>query len=157
MKRENKKYRLLTITIIWGVFILYMSSRNAVESMGDSSLIVEFLINTFNLRIETIDILTTIVRKGAHFSEYFILSLLCLSTYKNFNNHRVNYCFVLLVCNLVALSDEFLQGFIPGRSSEVKDVLIDFSGALAFLIIYGVMKFITSKKLSLANKCTKED
>ena len=151
MKRENKKYILLTITILWGAFILYMSSRNAVESMEDSSLIVDFLINIFSLRIETIDILTTIVRKGAHFSEYFILSLLCLSTYKNFNNHKVNFSFVLLVCNLVALSDEFLQGFIPGRSSEVKDVFIDFAGALTFLIIYRVIKLLSRKKVSLGN------
>jgi len=35
----------------------------------------------------------------------------------------------------VALSDEFLQSFIIGRSSEVRDVLIDFSGVVTFFIV----------------------
>lgn len=157
MKKDNKKYILLLITILWVAFIFYMSSRNAVESMSDSSRIVDFLVNTFNFRVDTINVLTTIVRKGAHFSEYLILSLLSLFTYKSFKSNKINYSFVLLVCVLVALSDEFLQGFILGRSSEVRDVIIDFTGALTFIIIYKVIKLLTVKKVSLVNKGTKGD
>lgn len=157
MKKENKKYLILLSTVLWVGFIFYMSSRNAVQSMGDSSMIVDFIINTFKLRVETVGIITTLVRKGAHFSEYFILSTLCFFTYRSFNKDKINFSFILLVCNLVAISDELLQGFIPGRSCQVKDVLIDFTGALTFLIIYSVIRLFTMKKLILLKKGAKGD
>jgi len=129
----KKKNILLLITILWISFIFYMSSQPAVESSSSSSRIVNVLLNTLNLDESKKEVLTVIVRKGAHFTEYLILSGLVTVTYGAFNNKK-NYSFILLSCVLVALSDEFLQGFIAGRSSEVRDVLIDFSGALTFYI-----------------------
>lgn len=111
-----------------------MSSQPAEESSNSSAKIVNLVLNTLNLDQSNEEVLTVIVRKGAHFTEYLILSGLITITYGAFNNKK-NYSFILLVCILVALSDEFLQGFIMGRSSEVRDVLIDFSGALMFFLI----------------------
>ena len=91
------------------------------------------VLNTLDLDESKEEVLTVIVRKGAHFTEYLILSGLVTATYGAFTDKR-NYSFILLMCILVALSDEFLQSFIMGRSSEVRDVLIDFSGALTFFL-----------------------
>ena len=52
------------------------------------------------------------------------------------------------VCLLYAASDEIHQLFVPGRSGEVRDVMIDFSGAvlgialsmLVFLLICRIKK-----------------
>lgn len=139
----KKKYVLLLITILWISFIFYMSSQPAEESSNSSSGIVNIVLNTLNLDKSNEDVLTVIVRKGAHFTEYLILSGLVTVTYGAFNNKK-NYSFILLVCILVALSDEFLQSFIIGRSSEVRDVLIDFSGALIFFLVNYI---ITNLKL----------
>ncbi|MFR1708591.1 MAG: VanZ family protein [Clostridium sp.] len=139
----KKKYVLLLITILWIGFIFYMSSQPAEESSNSSSRIVNIVLHTLNLDKSNEDVLTVIVRKGAHFTEYLILSGLVTVTYGAFNNKK-NYSFILLVCILVALSDEFLQSFIIGRSSEVRDVLIDFSGALIFFLVNYV---ITNLKL----------
>lgn len=110
-----------------------MSSQPSEESSKSSSRIVDMVLNTLNLDKSKDEVLTVIVRKGAHFTEYLILSGLITATYGAFIDKR-NYSFILLMCILVALSDEFLQSFIMGRSSEVKDVLIDFSGALTFFL-----------------------
>lgn len=139
----KKKYVLLLITILWIGFIFYMSSQPAEESSNSSSRIVNIVLNTLNLDKSNEDVLTVIVRKGAHFTEYLILSGLVTVAYGAFNNKK-NYSFILLVCILVALSDEFLQSFIIGRSSEVRDVLIDFSGALIFFLVNYI---ITNLKL----------
>lgn len=139
----KKKYVLLLITILWIGFIFYMSSQPAEESSNSSSRIVNIVLHTLNLDKSNEDVLTVIVRKGAHFTEYLILSGLVTVTYGAFNNKK-NYSFILLVCILVALSDEFLQSFIIGRSSEVRDVLIDFSGALIFFLVNYI---ITNLKL----------
>ncbi len=121
------------MTILWISFIFYMSSKPAVESSAASSQIVDAILNWLNLSGTFEETLTFIVRKGAHFTEYFILSTLITATHGSFKNKKYNYSFILLVGVLVALGDEFLQGFILGRSSEVRDVLIDLSGVATFL------------------------
>lgn len=130
----KKKYILLSMTILWVVFIFYMSSKPAVQSSAASSKVVDAILSWLNLNISFENTLTILVRKGAHFTEYFILSLLITTTYGLFNNKTYNYSFILLIGVLIALGDEFLQGFILGRSSEVRDVLIDLSGVATFLL-----------------------
>ena len=57
------------------------------------------------------------------------------------------------ICLLYAASDEIHQLFVPGRSGEVRDVMIDFSGAvlgialsmLVFLLICRIKKKRTEK------------
>jgi VanZ family protein len=50
------------------------------------------------------------------------------------------------VCLATAVIDEFIQYFSPGRSAEVRDVLLDFSGAflgvLMVMLIISLIKFI---------------
>ncbi len=111
-----------------------MSSQPAVESSSSSSKIVNVILSTLKLDESKGEVLTVIVRKGAHFTEYFILGGLVTITCGVFNKKK-NNSFILLSCILVALSDEFLQSFIIGRSSEVRDVLIDFSGVVTFFIV----------------------
>lgn len=132
----KNKYTLLIITILWISFMYYMSAQPAVESTETSSRIVNIISSGLKLTNVQEETLTVIVRKGAHFTEYFILCCLVTMTYGSFKNKKYNFSTILLVCILVAISDEFLQGFITGRSSEVKDVIIDFSGSLTFIIIY---------------------
>ena len=41
----------------------------------------------------------------------------------------------MLLCALYAASDELHQAFIPGRSPQLADVLIDCGGALAGILL----------------------
>lgn len=116
--------------------MFYMSSQPAVESSEASSKIVNIISGRLELSEAKVETLTIIVRKGAHFTEYLILSYLVIMTYGSFYNRKYNFSSILLVCLVVAVSDEFFQGFIEGRSSEVKDVIIDFSGSITCSILY---------------------
>ena len=50
---------------------------------------------------------------------------------------------------MYAISDEVHQLFVPGRSGQATDVLIDFSGSLAaILILSSVLYLIRRKKQS---------
>ena len=70
------------------------------------------------------------IRKMAHFCEFALLGLLlcrqlrvlgqCLSLRQP--------VIISLLAALVAVIDEYIQAFSPGRASRVKDVLLDFSG-----------------------------
>lgn len=80
--------------------------------------------------------LTVLVRKSAHFCEYALLALLvCLAFYYGGQLLWRNAGNILCPCLLWAVSDEFLQTFIEGRTGLVQDVLIDFGGILTGCLV----------------------
>lgn len=84
-----------------------------------------------------------ILRKWAHFIEYFILGCLVLLA---FTYGKKTKWLVLLtaffLCVLVGTMDEIIQLFVPGRGAMVKDVFLDAEGSLAGMIITGMIVFI---------------
>jgi len=52
---------------------------------------------------------------------------------------------VLLICVFYSISDEFHQAFVPGRGSQIKDVLIDGAGAIVGSSLYLVLIKINKK------------
>jgi len=73
-----------------------------------------------------------IIRKCAHFIEYFILSLLILRGIRaGRRGTRLAWAAtaILLVAGYAAL-DEFHQSFVPGRTAAVSDVLLDTTGGI---------------------------
>ena len=71
------------------------------------------------------------LRKNAHAFEYALLAvivsnLLFMVGLKGKNALTT----IMFICLLFAVGDEFHQLFVPGRTSLVSDVLIDFSGSL---------------------------
>jgi VanZ family protein len=73
------------------------------------------------------------IRKCAHFTEYFILSLLILRAIRG-GRHTTRFAWALAAIGIVAAYaalDEFHQSFVPGRTPAVMDVLIDASGGAA--------------------------
>ena len=72
-----------------------------------------------------------IVRKLAHFCEYLLegfLLMLCLRVYTRHFFKHVSW--PVLGGLLTALTDETIQLFVPGRSGQVTDIWIDFSGVM---------------------------
>lgn len=75
------------------------------------------------------------IRKLAHFCEFALegfLLMLCLRVYtRHFVRHLA---WPALAGLLTALTDETIQRYIPGRSSQVTDVWLDFAGVLTGLL-----------------------
>ena len=77
-----------------------------------------------------------IVRKLAHFCEYLLegfLLMLCLRVYTRHFFKHVSW--PMLGGLLTALTDETIQLFVPGRSGQVTDIWIDFSGVMTGLLV----------------------
>lgn len=144
--------------------IFLLSSQNAAVSSGTSGNVIRLIVGIFypefdNLpaaeQTEIVASLQFLARKSAHFSIYMILGVLSFLAVISYEK----LLFVLRltvsgsVCLLYAASDEIHQLFIPGRSGEVRDVMIDFSGAalgialsmLVFLLICRIKKKRTEK------------
>lgn len=89
--------------------------------------------------LSTPEIGFTISDKLAHFLEYAVFSTLVLRSMTD-NRHRYNSKRGLLgsaiFVTFFAVADElFLQRFIPGRSSDLYDLLADLSGAFLVLLV----------------------
>jgi VanZ family protein len=74
------------------------------------------------------------VKKGGHFSGY---ALLALGFLRGMQKEKSRKTFlVLLFCGLYAVSDEFHQSFVSGRSPSPIDVGIDLLGASFGLMLF---------------------
>lgn len=126
-----KKKVLITMVIIWIIFIFFNSLQNAQVSASQSGRVVGFLYDLFTKVGIDVDIstLSTWIRKLAHIFEYFILALLITLIFFETNlpiSYKYIYSFTIPL--LIAIADEYIQTMVPGRSGLVVDVLIDSIG-----------------------------
>lgn len=160
MKKQTKRIIFAILIIINCIAIFYFSNQIADDSSITSSRVVNLIseiiptIKNMQEPDKTIlkeEILTPIVRKGAHFSIYAMLGILTINFMLTFENKKMNkkIIFALLFCMFYAITDEFHQYFIPGRSAEIRDVIIDSSGALTgilfVIIVLAIVKRIKKK------------
>ena len=137
---------LLLLGIIFG-----FSAQTGEDSGSLSFQISLFLVQLFSpflpaadtheilwQRAETIHLF---VRKAAHMTEYFLLTLSLhlpmLTCFKERFSSKSRLWIVFLLTLFFAATDEFHQSFVAGRSGNVIDVCIDSVGILsATLLIY---------------------
>ncbi len=157
MKKTKVKQIILIILIIINCITIFtFSSQEADESSGTSSKVVDFVMKTAykkkNLSSEEElyirEKLTTPIRKGAHFSVYLCLGLLTYVFTRTLNNveDKRKIAYALAFCFLYACSDELHQIFVPGRSGEIRDVIIDTCGALTGILITIIITSIKDRK-----------
>jgi len=127
--------------LLWMFLIFLMSSFDATESANQSNFIVNIITDIF--KIENIELLSLIIRKLAHFTEYLILGFLTINML-NKNDISKKYLISILICIIYATSDEIHQIFVPGRACQIRDVLIDSIGSITGVYLY---KLINTKIL----------
>jgi len=105
--------------IIWMAVIFYFSSRQTTGIGGDSYWLRFAILKTF------------------HLIEYAVLAVLLFFAIKK-------YKWTILIAYLYAISDEFHQYFIPGRTCRFRDTLFDLAGILIALFL--IKMFVFPKK-----------
>jgi len=141
MKNTTKKVIFGILVLLNCITIFYFSNKMGDDSSLQSNKVVNLIaqiipaIGNMQEPDKTIfleQILTPIVRKTAHFSIYALLGILTVNytfTYKGRSFYQKGLI-ALMFCMFYAITDEIHQAFIPGRSNEIRDVLIDTLGAL---------------------------
>lgn len=141
-----KKTISIILVIVWMSLIFILSSSNSNESNEQSGRIVTFISQIFN--ISNIEMLNYVIRKIAHITEFFVLGILVMNLIHCYN--KKTYIAIIL-CIIYAISDEFHQSLVPGRSPQIYDVLIDTVGSSLGISIY---KLLT--KIANINKVKKK-
>ncbi len=76
-----------------------------------------------------------VVRKMAHFCEYMLEGFLLMLCMRVYSRHPLRHITVPMLGGvLTALTDETIQLYSPGRSSQVTDVGLDSVGVLAGIL-----------------------
>ncbi|MBU3197433.1 VanZ family protein [Clostridium algidicarnis] len=145
MKKVSKKQLNFALLIGWMILIFYFSSQIG-EVSSEKSKIVIYIFNVLGLDLNTYfgELSTLIVRKSAHFTEYFILFILTYNVMKYYFEKGRLFFISYIITVAYAMTDEFHQLFVPGRAGALKDVLVDSSGGLCALLI--VFIFVKIKK-----------
>lgn len=137
MNTKNKIFAILAIA--WMVFIFSMSAQPADESTNTSLRVGRLVCTIFvphyrNMtearQIALAEKIDHPVRKAAHATEYAVLDILLFSAIPD-----NRYLLSLIIGAVYASSDEIYQLFVPGRSGQVTDVMIDACGAAVGLLI----------------------
>ena len=141
-----KKIINIILLITWLLLIFIFSAQNEEETIKTSG-VFDVVINIVVKDEALKPTAKYIVRKFAHFTEYFILSLLILNVIKDYKVIDYRWLiFTMIMCILYAISDESHQLFVDGRVGRAADVLIDSSGSLFALICYKIVKKFKSKR-----------
>ncbi len=138
------RYRLqfhIVLVILVMAFIFCQSALPAAASEMESDGISRFLAQLLNADVDRV---TFFVRKAAHFTEYLVLGLALLAAAREVLRRRARafwktapaaFLAAWGIGTLYAVSDEVHQLFVPGRSCEARDMVIDSCGVAAGVLI----------------------
>ena len=138
MKKKRLLVLLLAADAIWIWFILNRSSQSAAVSSEESGWVLAHVQRV--LPFVTMHLL----RKAAHFSEFAILGCLFFATW-----HLIKKPGILVPAGfglLVAVCDELLQLSSEGRSCELRDILLDFTGVLTAVLMLRLLLHLLRKR-----------
>ena len=131
------------LLILWMGVIFYFSADEAQESSEKSMEVCEGICDVFVVgydelprqeQLHRAEQLNFSVRKAAHFLEYTMLGILLVLALAQYPVQRRELAAVGIGF-LYAMTDEFHQLFVSGRSGQLSDVAIDTAGVVCGVLI----------------------
>jgi len=126
--------------LLWAVLISVLSTDSF--SSDNTSPFIEPIFRWLfpHISQDTVELLHHIVRKCAHFTEYFVFSLLLYhgirGTHRDDRPWHWSWALVAwLIAAVYSVIDEVHQIFVPSRGPSAWDSLLDSTGALFALVV----------------------
>ena len=155
MKVKVIRFILVLLLILTFGMIFNFSNQDSEKSGSTSQKVTEAITKDIksiqklnkNEKAKVIDKIEDVIRKIAHFSLYALIGFLLMALFSTYNiNEKNKIISTIIIGAIYAISDEFHQSFIPGRSGQVSDVFLDtlgvtVGGLFIILIIKTVKKF----------------
>lgn len=156
MKKSQTSMRFRVIVFILTIgmiaFAFIHSSMPADLSSEESESVMSVLQYILNFLGFSAELTDHIVRKAAHFAEYTAIGMLLVSCAYSFSRTKPYryYSQILFAGLATAVIDETIQLNVAGRSGQITDVLLDFSGlitgAVFMLLVYMIYRKIRKIK-----------
>lgn len=154
---DYKRIILPVFTVLWMAVIFWFSSAPAEESthmsLSAGRMAARIFVPDFDewepekqdAFAEKIDYP---VRKTAHAGEYAVLGVWMYGTVSSFSG-RKRVCRGItawVAASVYAATDELHQLFVPGRSGQIRDVLLDSTGAAAGILLCMVIAALIKRQ-----------
>ena len=148
------KIILWTLVVSLMAFIFVMSAEPAVESSETSGRTLKIIFGIIypgfrdlngEQQQKIIEQNQHFIRKTAHFTLYTVMGILVsLAVAQHIKKFSlISYA----IGTLYAVTDEIHQLYVPGRSGQISDVLLDSSGVLlGCIIIFILYRYVNRKK-----------
>lgn len=155
---KNKSIALVVIAAIviaWCCTIFQFSNMNSESSNSTSSGVVKHVISKVldatneagitdshpdpEKLTKAAKLLNAPLRKVVHATVYFMLALLLLSLSRiafGSKKYLLSCIITILLCFVFALTDEYHQTFIAGRTGQILDIFIDTAGACVAVLLF---------------------
>ncbi len=145
MIKMNDKKRTVCLILSWGftivcmIIIFLFSGETAEVSSSQSGGLIRRILDTFGIELSQ-----HFIRKTAHALEFCGL---CLAFNLAYGFTFLKHCPLISLSSTVfyAATDEIHQYFIDGRACQLRDVFVDFCGALAAVVFCAVVYYIYIK------------
>ncbi len=146
--------------VLWMALIFYFSAQVAEQSdqlsMGIADKIAETVENIIPGSGLAVENMNHLVRKNAHFFVYLVLGALTVNAFCSSGVFGIRgIAAAIAVCVIYAASDEIHQLFVPGRSGQFTDILIDSAGAAVGSLFTGIIRRKPKSTGSLAGSTTR--
>lgn len=152
---------VVLLAVIWGGIIYRLSDMNTTSSNGHSTDIITVFLEkglefTNNLGITNSHpslskiehasaLLNSPLRKVMHASIYFVFAFILIIVvnmlFKN-NKYLISFIITILLCFIFAMTDEYHQTFVVGRTGQFQDVIIDTIGSMFGCLFYGTYYWV---------------
>ncbi len=149
MRTFFRTFSIILLILCMGV-IFFFSHQTADTSSKLSSDVIEMIAEKFypefsNLseieKEQFVESFQFIARKSAHATIFAALGFFAFLTFISYTKLRFfTRCFWAVAISLLyAMSDEIHQYFVPGRSCELRDFLIDSAGAFMAVLLSALL------------------
>lgn len=176
---NHRKLVILTATLVivvaWCITIFRLSGMNSESSNGASTGIVEKAISKVLDATNAAGItdaypdeekltkaaafVNAPLRKVVHATVYFVLTLLLLTIGRVIFGSRkylLTCVIAILLCFAFAMTDEYHQTFVEGRTGQMLDVMIDTAGACVGILLfssYYLVWLAGNKNITVSTSC----
>jgi VanZ family protein len=130
--------------VLWAILIS-AASTDTFSASHTSSVIIPILHWLFpSAGPETLERIHFFIRKSAHFTEYFVFSVILLRSLRGDEKvWRLRWAiWALAIAAGYSMLDEFHQSFVPSRTASPWDSLLDTTGAAAAQVLAGFWSWI---------------
>lgn len=141
-----KAFLIFWLPVLVWMTVIFSGSSDSHSSVHSSRIIEPLCHWLFpNMSQAHVEDVNLVIRKCAHLTEYAILALLIWRALHLSKNNLPTWSWpkvggTLLIIFLYSASDEIHQSFVPTRTAQFSDVVIDTSGAAIGLLALWLFK-----------------
>ena len=149
----------LVATILCMLAIFILSAQPATKSNTNSKMVLNQIVDTTmklggsditeQQKTELVDKVNSVARELMHAAVYFVMAIFLQITILGIFRRKLLSMFITFTfCVAYGISDEIHQLFIPGRTFQLIDLVMDTGGASAAIVLV-VLVYIIRKNLDV--------